>query len=111
MSTFPESGERWQVSAGGGSEPVWSQDGTEIFYRAGNLLMVAKVDTTDAFTVRSVEPLFELSPYAGNVGFSTYDVTPDGRRFAMVKRGSEDSRVVVVLNWLAEFEALSTNAP
>ena len=38
---YPDGG-RWQVSTGGGTEPVWSGDGDELFYRSGNRIMAAR---------------------------------------------------------------------
>ena len=36
---------------------------------------------------------------------------PDGQGFVMIKRGDEGTQLIVVLNRLAEFEALSSGAP
>jgi hypothetical protein len=47
-------------------------------------------------------------PYsAGPMGFQTYDVTPDGRRFLLVKTASEAAprEVRVVRNWFEELRA------
>ena len=108
VQTFPEAGERWQVSAGGGTEPRWSRDGRELFYRSEGQLVAAQVDTSDGFTVLGRELLFDATPYSRNPGNSTYDVTPDGRGFVMIKLGNEGRQLFVVLNWLAEFEELSS---
>ncbi len=40
MQPFPGPGGKWQISVSGGTEPVWSPDGKEIFYRAGDKMMV-----------------------------------------------------------------------
>jgi hypothetical protein len=45
-------------------------------------------------------------------GARSYDVSPDGRRFLMLKAGTEPEtengpgRIVVVLNWLEELKRL-----
>ena len=38
---FPGPGARVPVSVDGGREPIWSRDGTELFFRDGNRMMVA----------------------------------------------------------------------
>src|SRR5208283_2173121 len=50
---YPSGSGKWQISANGGSQPIWSRDGKEIFYSQSNgLEMVAKVNGAgDAFTV------------------------------------------------------------
>ena len=58
VNSFPDPGGRRQVSIDGGTEPVWSPDGTELFYRNGAALMAAAVETTPDFRVRSREVLF-----------------------------------------------------
>ena len=34
VRAFPDSGQRWSDSSGGGTDPVWSPTGSELFYRA-----------------------------------------------------------------------------
>jgi hypothetical protein len=44
------------------------------------------------------------------MGHTNYDVTPDGRRFLMVRSGPEDAdrQIRVVLNWAEELKALDS---
>ncbi len=49
-------------------------------------MMSAKVRTDEDFAFLEREVLFDWAPYRSNVGFTTYDVGPDGR-FAMIKLG------------------------
>jgi Tol biopolymer transport system component len=45
LTTFPEAGERWRVSTGGGGQPVWRRDGGELYYLApGSRLMAVPVE-------------------------------------------------------------------
>ena len=62
VSPFPSTGQRWRVSADGGSQARWRRDGSEIFYLAPDRkLIAASVTTTgDEFTVKGYEPLFEI---------------------------------------------------
>ena len=40
-------GRTWQISNGGGVEPVWSASGRELFYRADDTMMVVDVELSD----------------------------------------------------------------
>ena len=45
---YPTPGGQFPISTDGGSEPIWSRDGRELFYRNGNKMMavaVARFDT------------------------------------------------------------------
>ena len=94
-------GEQIQVSQAGGGEPVWGPNGREIFYRtiAGqpNELMVARVEATPEFRVLSRHSLFPVGDYSPSTPHAGYDVSPDGTRFAMVRRTAA-SRLVVIQN-------------
>ena len=117
---FPDvNGGRWQVSTGGGSEPLWARSGRELFYRGpdGSLLGVAvAVEGSASFRAGRPAALVEGRYYAGVGGGAapgrTYDVSPDGQRFLMVKEGAEADQaaappsIVVVQNWLEELKRL-----
>ena len=107
VNAFPDPGGNRRVSVDGGTEPVWSRDGSELFYRNDRTLMVAAVETTPDFRVRSREVLFE-GPYTQWVWHSNYDVDPNGERFVMIKPVEEQSiRLTVVLNWFEELRRRS----
>jgi serine/threonine-protein kinase len=79
-------GARWQVSTAGGNYPVWARDGRELFYLdAANRLTTVAVDTTSA-AFRPGTPVRLLSTsYSEPGGTGPYDVSPDGKRFLMIK--------------------------
>jgi serine/threonine-protein kinase len=107
---FPNVNEgRWPISAGGGTRPLWGPDGRELFYLApSGRLTVVPVQTDPSFTAGSAEVLLAEPYYAGAMG-RTYDISPDGRRFLMIKESAEDTSapmsMTVVLNWFEELEA------
>ena len=39
VTDLPDLKTKWQVSTGGGQEPVWSKSGRELFFREGNRMM------------------------------------------------------------------------
>ena len=109
---FPNVDEgQWSVSADGGVAPSWWSDGRELFYMdppaPGNTqrLMTVPVETSPVVTFGRPEALFEGTYYPStptNRG-RTYDVTPDGQRFLMIRLNSAPSdQLVIVLNWSEE---------
>jgi serine/threonine-protein kinase len=110
---FPNvSAGRWQVSAGVGFAPLWSADGSEIFYRSATSLMAVPVRTSPTFSAGTPQALFSLADYvlAGTRGIK-YDVAPDGR-FLLLKdetgvSGSQE-RLVVVQHWFEELARLTS---
>jgi Tol biopolymer transport system component len=104
---YPGPGGRWQVSLDGGTEPVWSPTGREIFYRNGDQMMAATVTTTGAFEVGARTQLFEGSYHVTNQQITGYDVSRDGRTFVMLQTVQGTSQTVfVTLNW---FDQLRRN--
>jgi serine/threonine-protein kinase len=105
---YPGPGAKHPVSSEGGREPVWSADGQELFYRNGDKMMVVAVETEPDFNAGRPRVLFEGSYAMGSGGGYNYDVTPDGRRFLMVRRqlGPAPRQINVVLNWAEELKRL-----
>jgi Tol biopolymer transport system component len=109
VQPYPGPGGRWLISAGGGTEPVWSRDGKEIFYRTldGSKMMSVAVQTRTVFSASAPKLLFHGS-YARSPGtyFSNYDVSPDSQRFIMLEpeKSAADTQVNVVLNWAEELK-------
>ncbi len=102
---FPGPGAKVLVSQNGGGEPVWSHDGTELFYRGfgdqGPMLVSAVVETTPEFRVLSRTMLFDVTEYEPASPHANYDVSPDGQRFVMVHQGRL-SEIVLIQNWPEE---------
>lgn len=98
-----------KVSTAGGTEPVWSPAGGEVFYVADNKLMAVPVNTARGLELGKPVALFDTTPYFfGGVG-RNYDVARDGKRFVMVKiPAGEQGRslpITIVLNWVEELRA------
>lgn len=98
VQPFPGPGARTQVSTQGGSEPIWSRDNGQLFYRGSGKLMSATVSATPSFTVvkrdtvLDDEFVFAVNPHAN------YDVMPDGRHFVFLK-SDRDGDLIVVSNF------------
>jgi hypothetical protein len=111
---FPEVNTgRWQVSTAGGTQPMWARDGRELFYAAADGRLTAVAVEPDATTFASGTPASLLEPAYFIAGSGpAYGVSPDGRRFLMLKEaeaeeGAAPAQLVVVLNWFAELKQLA----
>ena len=117
---FPNVNEgRWQVSTGGGTRPLWARSGQELFYitSADDALMSTTISGTPAFKSSNPTKILDMAAYSiggqtANVG-RTYDVSPDGRRFLMIKQAAGEQtaarpQILVVQNW---FEELKRRVP
>ena len=94
-------GRQHQISQEGGTEPVWAPDGRELFYIAnsssGPQLMSASIQVGRDLQVLGRRTLFAMSEIVGSNPHPNYDISPDGRLFAMVRR-SPANRIVVLQN-------------
>ena len=102
VQTFPEPGGKWQVSNGGGSDPSWRGDGSELYYRSPDQKLMA-VETRAAgndFQAGVPQPLFAIRIRPGNPR-NKYAPSPDGQRFMIAAPLGRDamSPTTIVLNW------------
>ena len=104
VRSFPEAGTLVQVSEDRGTAPVWSDSGGELFYQNGaHELVAVQVSTDPFFEVRTQEVLFSMEGYMLAEGHPTYAVTPDARRFVMLRMpGDSGSELILVDNWFTE---------
>ena len=97
----------WTISPNGGTRPLWARNGTELFYLDGAGAMTrVPVQTTPTFSAGPATTLFETRYFSGAAA-RTYDVSPDGQRFLMIKQAAAEQAqtMVVVLNWVEELKA------
>jgi serine/threonine-protein kinase len=115
VQPFPGPGPKIQISSEGGTDPIWSRDGRELFYRNGDKMMVVDVAVKPEFRAGKPRDLWSghyshgMSSSCGPPGLSSsnYDVSPDGKRFLMIKDAMQDAvsrQVVVVMGWSRELE-------
>ena len=116
VASHPDGSDRRQIALG--TEPMWSRDGNEIFYRDGQQMMALAVQTTNSFEVGTTTPLFQdkymqVGPASGR----GYDVDADGQLFLMLKPTDLTAaegvslptpQINIVLNW---FEELKERVP
>jgi eukaryotic-like serine/threonine-protein kinase len=105
---------RWQVSAGGGSCPLWAPTGRELFYlNYDNSVIATAVETEPKFSLGTPKTLFRSATSGiggANIG-QPWDISPDGRRFLMIKpippasgaaAAIASQKINIVINWLEE---------
>ncbi len=115
---YPEIGNgKRQISSAGGNSPLWSPDGKEIFYRAGESAMAVSVESGSIFKCGKPRMLFQGKYPAfrlGQLEYPLWDISPDGKRFLMMKSPSptgtatnaaaERPRINIVVNWTEELK-------
>jgi len=108
---FPNTGAgKRAISAGGGTEPLWSHRGNELFYRdASGDLVAIEVHTNPTFSLGRSVALFPAAGFSSLRFTPQYAVALDDRRFLMIRplqTGTPD-RLIVVENWFEELRTKS----
>ena len=110
---FPGPGGKWQISTEGGTTPVWSRTGRELFFGSsdGKLMVVPYAVDAESFRAEKPQPLpgGRFTPIGG---FRTYDLHPDGRRFATLKPEDTQAdlrrdKLVFVFNFFDELKRVA----
>jgi serine/threonine-protein kinase len=108
---------KWLISTRGGEYPIWAPDGRELYYfgaaRSGDPcgVMAVAIETEPAFAAGNPEALFRGEYLMAGSILRPYDISPDGRRFLMIKEDSQareaaeaakalqTTELIVVENW------------
>jgi len=112
VCTFPDLSEVKQISIGGGTQPIWTPNGKEIFYRdiSGNKLMSVTILDEVTFEISLPRLIFE-GRYKNGTGAwgRDYDISPDGESFLMIMQEEaipKVSQINIVRNWTEELANL-----
>ena len=113
VQPFPPTGAKSQITGTGGRWPLWSPDGSQLFFRPnGQQLIAVDIETTPAVTLGIPQPVPIGTPPSDNS--RTFDIMPDGERFLttvpMTLEETEDEQapegqINIVLNWFEELKA------
>jgi len=98
VQSFPSMERKWKVSVGGGTRPVWTRDGKELFYIASDRrLMVAAVRAGADFRTEAPRALFTVRQNLTRF----FDLSLDGSKVVLVDPvpDSPPPAVNLVLNW------------
>ncbi len=112
MRPFPDVNKgKWQISTGYGESPLWSPDGRELFYISNDGVVEVPVDTKTTFNAGKPRVLFRGAYLSGYGECPSWDISPDGKRFLMIKPAASTGEPVlgprkinVVLNWTEELK-------
>jgi Tol biopolymer transport system component len=105
---------KWLISRAGGARPLWNRNGKELLYADANgqIMAVTIKNTPDGFAAGNPQVVVKgdyFNPAGG------YDVSPDGRRFLMLKNvdnspQAQPSQIVLVQNFFEELRQLLPTA-
>ncbi len=104
---FPSGEGRWQVSSDGGSQPVWSADGSTVYYTNTDRELI-RVSLTREPEIRFglPEPVFETMPDISQVDM--IQPTPNGEKFISTRGRADDEKetgfsLSLIEHWAEEF--------
>jgi Tol biopolymer transport system component len=105
VTPFPNTGSKSLIAEG--TDPAWSPDGSEIYYRSGSRLMAARVETSSS--VRVLSRRLVVEPFNPPL-YDDYDIHPNGRTLVLVRPAGElrGREIALLLNWPAELERLKS---
>ena len=104
VQRFPEGTERQRVSTGFGNFPVWSADGRELLYLAGDTLISVPVRSGATLELGRPHALFTAPFRLSGAGIRPWDIAPDGRFVGIMAPSDSTNRtvnpnIVLVQRW------------
>jgi serine/threonine-protein kinase len=117
VRAFPDKGTRWLISNGGGTMPVWSRNGRELFYRTEDSQIMVATYAVKGDTFVADKPRVWSEQRLANTGLTpNFDLAPDGKRFAVLMTAGSpvppeaQSHVTLVMNFFDELRRIAPAA-
>lgn len=113
LQRYPDAGQAQAISGDGASAPLWSRDGSEVFFVLGGRLMSVAVDLSEPILRPSAaSELFSVGLYDASElnGTPLYDVAED-QRFLMLRPPAGSRTWRFIQNWGADLDTLLGEAP
>ncbi len=108
-------GGKWQISTTGGTLPIWSRNGRELFFEnPDNRIMVTDYEVKNESFDAGKPRLWSDQRLQDVGGLQNYDLAPDGKRFAILPEfespaeGKGNIHLTFLLNF---FDELRRRAP
>lgn len=97
VDAFPTPGTRARLTSGGGVDPRWNRDGSEIYFRRGTEIHVVR----PVFAATLPEATASDRLFDARVEIRAYDAAPDGQRFLLnlPAAQTETRPISVIVNW------------
>ena len=105
VQAYPGPGARVQVSTDGGQGPAWAADGRRLFFRSGEKLVAAPVDSKPTLGAGAPQVLFE-----GRYEHAGHDYAVSGDRFVFIKEAEQtqaQTEIRILQNWGAELKPVA----
>lgn len=96
------------MSRDGGTRPLWSPDGRELYYVSPTDALLSVSVESDPLKFGPPEMVLERIFTQSGTGRG-YDISPDGERFLVIREadvatGGSSARVILVQNWTEELK-------
>jgi len=105
VTRYPSGEGKWQVSRGRAFRPVWSRDGRSLYFASGSRVLSASFAASPAVQIGEPSIVFDATPLDINLNdWHNFDVSHDGTVIAIRDLPPTKRQVVLVQNWLAEFQ-------
>jgi Tol biopolymer transport system component len=110
VRSYPDPSSKIQVSVSGGTEPVWSSDGSRLYYRSGTVLLSARVSLAPAFRLLGRDTVLANTSSVGYYFSGSYQPSRDGKRILEILPDRDDYQLVVSPFWITELRRRITEA-
>jgi hypothetical protein len=111
VQPYPGPGGKWLISNDGGTQPLWSRGGKQLFYRRLNGVWVVDIQADRAFWASKPRLVFERPGYGMTASVRAWDISFDNRGFLMVKledrKPQPVKEMILVQNWFEDLKRLS----
>ena len=107
IQPFPATGEKWQLSIDGGTDPIWSKDGNGIYYHNNLRVYFVEVNSEGSFE-HGIPEVYYNGPFMNAVSRSL-SLDDKGTLLILEPAGGNQlvREAIVTLNWFEEVKRLA----
>lgn len=84
LEPLPQTGKRYQLTTTGGRHPVWSPDGSKLYFDQGGRMFAMSITTSGAAPVAGAAAALPISGFHQGDLRRQFDLMPDGKSFLML---------------------------